>query len=112
MRASEQALPGLFVRHYADDASEREKFQLRDGVLYPRCATLGGYTAHSAMIVIYPHSSDWDHRPTHRRFVWAADNMRPISSSWRCEYVSAPMRAAWPGLAYHQCRRSDIDGAR
>ncbi len=31
-----------------------------DGVLYPRCGTLGGCTAHNAMITIYPHESDWE----------------------------------------------------
>lgn len=51
----------FFVRHYAD-----EKRQARDpkyrpqGVLYPRGATLGGSTAHNAMIFVYPHDSDWN----------------------------------------------------
>ena len=31
-----------------------------DGVLYPRAGTLGGCTAHNAMIFVYPHDSDWD----------------------------------------------------
>jgi choline dehydrogenase len=82
-----------FVRHYADDAQQKrdEKFQVaRNGVLYPRCATLGGCTAHSAMIVIYPHNGDWDHiakvtgDPS-----WAADNMRRYFERLeRCEYIS------------------------
>lgn len=29
------------------------------GILYPRAGTLGGCTAHNAMITIYPHESDW-----------------------------------------------------
>ena len=84
----------FFVRHYADDAQQRrdEKFQTaQDGVLYPRCATLGGCTAHNAMIVIYPHNSDWDHiaAVTGDRS-WAADNMRRYFERLeRCEYVSA-----------------------
>ncbi len=53
----------FFVRHY-----ENESLQLRDtkytkeqrGVLYPRAGTLGGCTAHNAMITVYPHDSDWD----------------------------------------------------
>jgi choline dehydrogenase len=52
-----------FVRHYADDARQRrdEKFVAeRDGVLYPRAGTLGGCTAHNAMITIYPHNDDWN----------------------------------------------------
>ena len=31
-----------------------------DGVLYPRAGTLGGCTAHNAMILVCPHESDWD----------------------------------------------------
>jgi len=30
------------------------------GVLYPRAATLGGCTAHNAMITMYPDNRDWD----------------------------------------------------
>jgi choline dehydrogenase len=29
------------------------------GILYPRAGTLGGCSAHNAMITIYPHESDW-----------------------------------------------------
>ena len=31
------------------------------GVLYPRAGTLGGCTAHNAMITVYPNDSDWDY---------------------------------------------------
>ena len=44
----------FFVRHYADDARQRRDPKFRaaeNGVLYPRCATLGGCTAHNAMIL-------------------------------------------------------------
>ena len=53
----------FFVRHYADDARQRldTKFdEERDGVFYPRAGTLGGCTAHNAMLTIYPHDGDWD----------------------------------------------------
>ncbi len=57
----------FFVRHYADDAAQRqdwkyvEQWEGRkvDGVLYPRAGTLGGCTAHNAQILIYPFDSDW-----------------------------------------------------
>lgn len=29
------------------------------GILYPRAGTLGGCSAHNALITIYPHDSDW-----------------------------------------------------
>lgn len=58
----------FFVRHYADDARQRRdpkycktaEGQTVDGVLYPRAGTLGGCTAHNALITVYPHNADWD----------------------------------------------------
>jgi len=58
-----------FVRHYADletqklDPKYSAEYDGRavDGVLYPRAGTLGGCTAHNAMILIYPHNADWDY---------------------------------------------------
>jgi choline dehydrogenase-like flavoprotein len=54
----------FFVRHYADLTQQKkdDKFvAARDGVLYPRAGTLGGCTAHNAMIMVYPSNADWDH---------------------------------------------------
>ncbi len=70
----------FFVRHYSDQAqSERDdKFvKKEDGVLYPRAGTLGGCTAHNAMIMVYPNNSDWDYiaNITGDRS-WRHDNMR------------------------------------
>lgn len=58
----------FFVRHYGSDAAQRADPKYRetwegapvDGVLYPRAGTLGGCTAHNAMIMLYPHDADWD----------------------------------------------------
>jgi choline dehydrogenase-like flavoprotein len=75
----------FWVRHYADDERQRRdpKYlatwnnQPADGVLYPRAGTLGGCTAHNAMILVCPHNSDWDQLadltgdPS-----WRADRMR------------------------------------
>jgi choline dehydrogenase len=57
----------FFVRHYAD--TERQRLDLKyreewdgrrvDGVLYPRAGTLGGCTAHNALVLLAPHSADW-----------------------------------------------------
>ena len=50
-----------FVRHYADPAiQQRDPKSLPQGVWYPRSGTLGGCTAHNAMIFVAPHDSDWD----------------------------------------------------
>lgn len=53
----------FFVRHYSNMGQQQRdpKFAAaRDGVLYPRAGTLGGCTAHNAMITVYPHNADWD----------------------------------------------------
>ncbi|MGD2116155.1 MAG: GMC family oxidoreductase, partial [Acidobacteriota bacterium] len=53
----------FFVRHYADEEQQRrdDKFvEAEDGIFYPRAGTLGGCTAHNAMILVYPSNSDWD----------------------------------------------------
>ena len=48
------------VSHYGDaDEQARDPKANRDGVLYPRAGTLGGCTAHNAMIFMYPQHSDW-----------------------------------------------------
>ena len=75
----------FFVRHYQSDEAQRRDPKYRathngrtvDGVLYPRAGTLGGCTAHNALILVYPHDSDWNELadvtgdPT-----WRADHMR------------------------------------
>jgi choline dehydrogenase len=75
----------FFVRHYADDKLQRLDLKYIqecggkpvDGVLYPRAGTLGGCTAHNAMILIYPHNADWDyiaHLTGDRS--WSSERMR------------------------------------
>jgi choline dehydrogenase-like flavoprotein len=70
----------FFVRHYAGDERQGQdpKFRSeRGGVLYPRAGTLGGCTAHNALILVYPHNEDWQHIAdlTHDPS-WKAENMR------------------------------------
>jgi choline dehydrogenase len=55
-----------YVRHYEEEErQERDPKYLverkagRHGVYYPRARTVGGCTAHYAMIIIRPHDSDW-----------------------------------------------------
>ena len=70
----------FFVRHYRDDKLQgldpnyRQEY---NGVLYPRAATLGGCTAHNAMIFVYPHDADWDNiAALTGDFSWSAESMR------------------------------------
>lgn len=84
-----------FVRHYTDDTQQRRdgKFtEDKDGVLYPRSGTLGGCTAHNAMITVYPHNSDWDYvADLTGDDSWRADNMRKYFERMeRCQYVDRP----------------------
>ncbi|GJC86053.1 oxygen-dependent choline dehydrogenase [Colletotrichum liriopes] len=87
----------FFVRHYADDARQARDFKTSyetpdggeytglnpppgskmKGTLYPRTGTLGGCTAHNALIAVYPHRSDFDYIASLTGDQsWSADNMR------------------------------------
>lgn len=87
----------FFVRHYAEEARQARDYKttyetadggeytgltppegsIMKGILYPRTGTLGGCTAHNALIAIYPYRSDFDYiaRLTGDSS-WSADNMR------------------------------------
>jgi choline dehydrogenase-like flavoprotein len=67
------------VHDFGDDAERRPGVDAmgRRGVLYPRASTLGGCTAHNAMILMAPPDSDWNAiaELTGDRS-WCADAMR------------------------------------
>lgn len=47
------------------------------GILYPRVGSLGGCTAHNALITIYPYRSDWEYlQKITGDSSWAPDKMR------------------------------------
>ncbi|MGU3410675.1 GMC family oxidoreductase [Microbacterium sp. M1A1_1b] len=51
----------FWVRHYTDAHAHGTAFvPERDGVLYPRASTLGGCTAHHALLMLAPEADDWD----------------------------------------------------
>src|ERR1700749_1349459 len=58
----------FFVRHYRNQQQQEKDPKYGkdydgkpvDGVLYPRAGTLGGCTAHNAMIFVYPADEDWE----------------------------------------------------
>jgi choline dehydrogenase len=78
----------FFVRHYGNEQQQRRDPKYRefrdgpgsarvDGVLYPRAGTLGGCTAHNAMILVCPHDADWNGiAELTGDASWNADNMR------------------------------------
>ncbi len=84
-----------FVQHYEDPARQRadSKYSTaHGGVLYPRAGTLGGCTAHNAMITVYPHNSDWDSiAEATGDSSWRASEMRRYFERLeRCDYLLAP----------------------
>jgi choline dehydrogenase len=83
----------FFVHHYGADEKRDSKYREDSGgVLYPRAGTLGGCTAHNAMITLVPHDSDWDyiaHRTNDDS--WHADNMwKYWKRLERCQYRTPP----------------------
>jgi choline dehydrogenase len=103
----------FYVQHYANkDLQRRDKLNFlvnkrvdnlpRNGIFYPRAGTLGGCTAHHAMIFVAPHSSDWDHIAalTGDRS-WNAQTMRKyFERIERCEYLRRPW-CRWLNGAQH-----------
>ena len=97
----------FFVAHYGQNPERDPKYRAdKGGIFYPRAGTLGGCTAHNAMISIYGHGSDWDHiaqltgDPS-----WASDKMRAYFEHLeRCVYLPKhgagqpnPARHGWDG---------------
>jgi choline dehydrogenase len=82
----------FFVRHYADQAKQQADTKYvpeKDGIFYPRAGTLGGCTAHNAMITVYPQNSDWDHlQALTGDASWAAEHMRIYFERLEhCDYI-------------------------
>ena len=48
------------VEHYPGPDRPADWKRQPQGIWYPRASALGGCTAHNAMILIYPHDSDWE----------------------------------------------------
>ncbi len=84
-----------FVQHYEDPARQHadSKYSAaHGGILYPRAGTLGGCTAHNAMITVYPHNSDWDSiaEATGDKSWRASEMRRYFERLERCDYLLEP----------------------
>ena len=107
----------FFVRHYTSEEQQaKDPKYVRDyrgvpvnGVLYPRAGTLGGCTAHNAMIFVYPHNADWDgiaqltgdaswNAEAMRHYFTKLENChhRPIER-WVAKLGANPSRHGWDG---------------
>ena len=108
----------FFVRHYADDAQHRRDPKCTErGIFYPRAGTLGGCTAHNAMIFVAPHDSDWNAiADLTGDASWRASNMRRyLRRLENCRYRPAwrmlsrlginPTGRGWSGWLDIECAR-------
>lgn len=75
-----------YVQHYDDaERGQRDTKWVEQpitgadpGIFYPRAGTLGGCTAHNALIAIKPHASDWNRiAELTGDEQWRAENMEP-----------------------------------
>jgi choline dehydrogenase len=83
----------FFVHHYdTEEDRDKEKYVEGKGILYPRAGTLGGCTAHNAMITVVPHDSDWEHvADLTGDESWRAKNMwQYFQRVERCHYQNPP----------------------
>ena len=114
-----------FVKHYEDENLARRDSKMTwetpmgslhfgpdppagskpKGILYPRAGTLGGCTAHNAMITIYPHESDWSAIADMTGDTsWDPKRMRRYFERLeRCEYLPS----GTPGHGFNGWLRTD-----
>lgn len=91
----------FFVRHFSDDSRQLQDTKYynnsgadpdprRKGIFYPRAGTVGGCTAHNAMITVYPHNEDWEYlQQLTGDSSWSPENMRKhFQNLENCRYAS------------------------
>ncbi len=83
----------FFVKHYANPEERDSKWNAeRNGIFYPRAATVGGCTVHNAMVTLCGPGGDWDEiaRITGDDS-WSGEQMRAFFERLEhCEYVTRP----------------------
>jgi choline dehydrogenase len=80
----------FFVKHYANPKQPDSKWDNeRNGIFYPRAATVGGCTVHNAMITICGPSADWDEIATVTNdSSWSGEQMRAYFERLEhCDYL-------------------------
>ena len=85
----------FFVKHYTNPKQPDPKWDTeRNGIFYPRAATVGGCTLHNAMITMCGPSGDWDEiaRIT-KDDSWSGERMRTYFERLEhCDYMPRPDR--------------------
>jgi choline dehydrogenase len=86
-----------FVRHYESNERQAKDSKVvevdgKDTIWYPRAGTLGGCTAHNAMITVTPQDCDWDYiAELTGDDSWKADNMHGYFARLEnCNYRPRP----------------------
>ena len=121
----------FFVRHYANDAQQRQDAKYREtrtAAASTACsirgpATLGGCTAHNAMIMMYPHDADWDDiaeltgdrsvaRRAHAPLLRAAGELPPPLALPLAAPSSASIPRATAGTAGSTTEKAHSEGCR
>jgi choline dehydrogenase len=80
----------FFVKHYANPEQPDSKWDNeRNGIFYPRAATVGGCTVHNAMITICGPSGDWDEIASITNdSSWSGEHMRAYFERLEhCDYL-------------------------
>lgn len=113
----------FFVRHYPNDTQEALNSKATyetpagetyiglsppagstlKGIWYPRTGTLGGCTAHNAMVTVYPHEEDWTQiQQITGDNSWAPANMRQYFERMeRNEYLTSETDAKAQGHGFN-----------
>ncbi|KAI4698103.1 uncharacterized protein J4E84_001237 [Alternaria hordeiaustralica] len=116
----------FYVKHYADEQRQARDYKTSyetvdggeytglsppegstmKGTLYPRTGTLGGCTAHNALIAVYPHQSDFDNvAAITGDDSWSAKNMRKYFEKLEHNHYLLPGQKGhgydgWLGTSY------------
>jgi choline dehydrogenase len=83
----------FFVKHYANPKQPDSKWDSeRNGIFYPRAATVGGCTLHNAMITMCGPSGDWDEiAKITNDASWTGESMRTYFERLEhCDYMPRP----------------------
>jgi len=83
----------FFVKHYANPRQPDSKWDSeRNGIFYPRAATVGGCTVHNAMITMCGPNVDWDEiAKITNDHSWSGERMRTYFERLEhCDYMPRP----------------------
>ena len=80
----------FFIKHYANPEQQDSKWDNeRNGIFYPRAATVGGCTVHNAMITMCGPTGDWDEiAKITNDDSWSGEHMRAYFERLeQCDYL-------------------------